>query len=451
MAASGTQVFAVNNRGIFLSTNYGLNWINKNNNISDTNITSLCITGGNLFAGTNGSGIFVSTNSGGNWSPANNGLVYQYATSLASNSTRMFVGVWRIGLYYSTNDGALWNKSNYSTQAINALITRDSIVYAGVDFGVYRSTNNGVDFSFSGLAIGSVVDISFCNNYLFAAVPGKGIYRSTGNDTSWVAVNFGIVSLRVRALKTIGSDIYAGTDSGGVYVSSNSGSNWIARNGGLPNKTVFGITNNNSYLFAATDVGVYRSSNNGNNWTLSNTGLPPYSTSSINSRGSNIFVSATDGIYLSTNNGENWNKINDGMNSVLNARTILLTNNYVFAGVYSAGVWKRPLSEIIGIQNISTEIPSSYSLGQNYPNPFNPITVIRFNITGFPVGTSGNDKVVLKVYDVMGREVQTLVNEKLNAGTYEVKFDGNMLTSGVYFYKMVSEGFTETKRMILLK
>ncbi|MFZ4590733.1 MAG: T9SS type A sorting domain-containing protein [Ignavibacteria bacterium] len=120
-------------------------------------------------------------------------------------------------------------------------------------------------------------------------------------------------------------------------------------------------------------------------------------------------------------------------------------------GNYEIYYKRNPTGNPLGIQNISTEILSSYSLGQNYPNPFNPITVIRFNITGFPVGTSGNDKMVLKVYDVQGREVQTLVNERLNAGTYEVKFDGSGLTSGVYFYKMVTEGFTETKRMLLIK
>ena len=99
---------------------------------------------------------------------------------------------------------------------------------------------------------------------------------------------------------------------------------------------------------------------------------------------------------------------------------------------------------LTGIENISTEVPPEYSLAQNYPNPFNPSTVVRFQL-------SVVSDVVLKVYDVVGREVQTLVNERLNAGTYETKFDGSMLTSGVYFYKMVSEGFTETKRMVLIK
>jgi hypothetical protein len=67
----------------------------------------------------------------------------------------------------------------------------------------------------------------------------------------------------------------------------------------------------------------------------------------------------------------------------------------------------------------------------------------------FSICNAGNAKLV--VYDIQGREVQTLVNERLNAGTYEVKFDGSILNSGVYFYKLVTEGFTDTKRMVLIK
>jgi len=106
----------------------------------------------------------------------------------------------------------------------------------------------------------------------------------------------------------------------------------------------------------------------------------------------------------------------------------------------------------VGIQPINIEIPSSFSLGQNYPNPFNPVTKIRFDISsGFPTETFGNDGVVLKVYDATGREVQTLVDEVFQPGSYEVTFDGSGLNSGVYFYQLVAGSYKETRRMILLK
>ncbi len=96
--------------------------------------------------------------------------------------------------------------------------------------------------------------------------------------------------------------------------------------------------------------------------------------------------------------------------------------------------------------NSSIEIgtPQKYSISQNYPNPFNPTTKIYFDV---PIASS----VKISVYDVSGREVKVLVNEKYRPGNYETVFDGSMFSSGVYFYKMVSGTFSETKKMILLK
>jgi hypothetical protein len=98
----------------------------------------------------------------------------------------------------------------------------------------------------------------------------------------------------------------------------------------------------------------------------------------------------------------------------------------------------------VGIIRMEENVPDRIQLGQNYPNPFNPRTVIRCQL---PVVSN----TLLRVYDVQVREVQTLVNERLQAGTYEVTFDGSMLNSGVYFYKLATDGLTVTKRMILIK
>ena len=90
------------------------------------------------------------------------------------------------------------------------------------------------------------------------------------------------------------------------------------------------------------------------------------------------------------------------------------------------------------------EIPNYYFLNQNYPNPFNPVTNIKFGIP-----ESGNVRLV--VYDILGKEVTTLLNERKNPGTYEVKFDASQLASGIYFYSLQTERVTETKRMLLVK
>jgi hypothetical protein len=102
-----------------------------------------------------------------------------------------------------------------------------------------------------------------------------------------------------------------------------------------------------------------------------------------------------------------------------------------------------------GIINLTNDIPDEYRLEQNYPNPFNSTSNLKFKIARH--GGSSTSDVRLIVYDIMGREVQTLVNKRLQPGTYETTFDGSMLNSGVYFYKLITEDYINTKRMILIK
>lgn len=98
----------------------------------------------------------------------------------------------------------------------------------------------------------------------------------------------------------------------------------------------------------------------------------------------------------------------------------------------------------ISISQISSVVPAEYKLNQNYPNPFNPATVIRYSIVE-------NGFTSLKIYNSIGKEVATLVNQKQNAGTYEFKWDASQYSSGIYFYRLQSQDFIETKRMMLLK
>jgi hypothetical protein len=98
---------------------------------------------------------------------------------------------------------------------------------------------------------------------------------------------------------------------------------------------------------------------------------------------------------------------------------------------------------LVDVKDLGT-LPDNYSLEQNYPNPFNPSTNIRFSITepGF---------VSLKIYNALGQEVATLLNEEKVAGTYEFNFNASDLTSGIYFYKITSNNFTQTRKMLLIK
>ncbi len=105
---------------------------------------------------------------------------------------------------------------------------------------------------------------------------------------------------------------------------------------------------------------------------------------------------------------------------------------------------RNPTGNPIGIQQISTEIPTDFIMSQNYPNPFNPETIIRIQIPE-------SEYVRLAVFDASGKEVALLVNEHLSTGTYEINFEASELASGVYFYRLTSGSFTDVKKMMLVK
>ena len=126
--------------------------------------------------------------------------------------------------------------------------------------------------------------------------------------------------------------------------------------------------------------------------------------------------------------------------SNLNSITKLRDLSILVRGVYNSN-----FQNVLAVNNISSEIPNGFSLSQNFPNPFNPVTKINYElqITNY---------VSLKVFDILGNEVATIVNEKQNAGTYEVEFDGSNLPSGIYFYSLyLNQNLVETKKSLLTK
>jgi hypothetical protein len=168
-------------------------------------------------------------------------------------------------------------------------------------------------------------------------------------------------------------------------------------------------------------------------------------------------------IFITTNEGNSWTEVSipAGENNY-QLRSIFFINEMTGWTVGDGGAILKTTNGgftfTTGIESKNNTIPKSYALYQNYPNPFNPVTKIKFDITsgfpsteGRPVGARGNDRVVLKVYDILGKEISTLVNEKLQPGSYEVEFDGSNLPSGVYFYKLSAGNYVGTKRMILIK
>jgi hypothetical protein len=377
-------------------------------------IVAFAVSGTDLFAGAPDNGVFHSSNNGTSWTAVNSGLTNTRVSALAVLGTKLLAGT-RGGVFLSTNSGASWT-------------------------AVYYDPSNTFWSAFA---------VSGTN--LFAGTGGEGVFLSTNSGTSWTEVNFGLTSPYVFALAVSGTNLFAGTGLAGVFLSTNSGTSWTEVNSGLTNSSVSALAVSGTNLFAGTRGGVFLSSNDGTTWTAVNDGLNSTTVNALAVSGTNLFAgTSSNGVFHSSNNGTSWTKVNSGLtNSHVYALAVSGTN--LFAGT-DGGVWRRPLSEMItSVGRPSTELPTSFSLEQNYPNPFNPSTVIGYTVRGVGNQESGFSDVRLVVYDVIGREVATLVHDKKAPGRYEVEFDASGLASGMYFYRLEAAGDVESRRMILLK
>jgi hypothetical protein len=265
-----------------------------------------------------------------------------------------------------------------------------------------------------------------------------------------------------------GSDIFVGTWINGIFLSTNNGTSWIAVKNGLPTDTPYDPTRYlginciaacSGNLFTGTyGGGAYISTNNGTKWIAANNGLPkdPYNLdryAGINcllTIGSNIFAGTYwCGVFLSTNNGTSWTEFNTGLtNTTIKFLAVLGTN--LFAGT-DRGVWRRSLSDVTTDVEIEQKYPHRFVLDQNYPNAFNPTTKIGFGIPASPNPSKGGALVTLKVYDVLGNEVKTLINKEMEAGYHSIELNASDLPSGVYFYQLRAGSFIETRKMMLLR
>jgi photosystem II stability/assembly factor-like uncharacterized protein len=380
------------------------------------------VKGTDIFAGygsgVNSGGIIRSTDYGVNWTDVSAGLPSVQIMALTTSGNNLFTSEYDGGIYISTDDGANWN------------ITALTVEY--------------------------ILGFSTIGTNLFAASKLNGVYLSTNNGTNWNLVNSGLTNTEIRAIYAKGSDLFVGTRGDGVFISTNNGSSWTAINSGLTMKYIYSLVSIGSNLFAGTwNAGVFRTTNNGTNWTAANTGLPSSPIYALTASGSNLFAGTYgSGIYLSTDNGNNWSEVNNGL-TALSINSLAICGSYLYAGGDASGVWRRPLSEMItDVNEGENNLPTSFSLSQNYPNPFNPSTKISWQS---PVGS----QQTLKIYDVLGNEVATLINEYRPAGKYETEFSakggsasgGNAysLPSGVYFYQLKAGNFISTKKMILMK
>ena len=488
LQTSGNRLFAGTFNGIYYTSNSGANWYYSG--YSNLIIRAFSVNGSKLFAATS-SGIVVTTNNGNSWDACTNGITQDGAQSVYSYDSVVFAGT-KYGLYKSTNRGELWSLSNngisneflitftacnnyffsgseghgiyrydnvlnkwmpsgLQNTSVFAMVTLGNDIFAGttLSYGIYRSTNNGLNWSYAnnGLTDFNINCLVVKDYMIFAGANSGKIFRSTNNGNNWINLSEGIVQYSdIWTLTATDSCIYAGSNGGpgGIFISTNDGLNWISKGGSglLGNNYIRSILVKNNYVFVGTAGGVFRSSNNCETWSCCGLANNPVYT--IMNADSNIIAGTYLGVFISSDNGNTWENWNQGFSSVPYVYSLGLFNGNIIAGTYYQSAWKRQLPGTVGIKNGSEKIPLTCSLYQNYPNPFNPSTNIKFEI-------HKNEFVVLKIIDIQGREIEKLMGENLNKGTYDVIWNASHYPSGIYFYKLEAGDFSQVRKMILLK
>jgi len=374
--------------------------------------------------------ILKTTNGGTNWNNIYNQVIYDaISVSFLNNNTGWIyiennTNLDSTFVLKTINAGISWNKFFVDTNDATLWFAdfqflNENTGYLANFISLKKTTNGGLNWfiSFNQSSSG----VFFINNFTgWTGGFGTGIYKTTDEGVTWIQQigplyhQYGTDIHFLNAQTGFFIHGYFG-DYGYLYTTANSGINWNQYN--LPYK-VTSITfanENTGYMLAVYEFGanqyISKTTNRGLNWIIHNINAPKYH-----------FLKEV--FFSSVNTG--W--------AVGDSGYIYKTTN--------GGV-------TIGIQPIGNQIPSKFSLSQNYPNPFNPVTKIRFDIPANVKSQKSNVKLV--VYNMLGEEVEILVNEELQPGTYEADFDGSNLPSGIYFYRLQAGDYTETKKMVLLK
>jgi hypothetical protein len=154
-------------------------------------------------------------------------------------------------------------------------------------------------------------------------------------------------------------------------------------------------------------------------------------------------VGTDSGVYKSTDHGDTWKNFNAGIASSPVASFMVDGLGHIFAGTWGNGIY-RSVESTTSADDFGHDTPITYSLSQNYPNPFNPSTTISFSVS-HPV------LVTIKIYDVLGEELATLISANLIAGKYNVPWTPKNLASGIYYYRLQASTFFETRKLLYLK
>ncbi len=443
------EAVAVTDMGIFVYRDSVATWKSVAPEISLSSITSASYNpNGRSYAGTERDGVFIMNNSSSAWTQCGIDPV-SIASIGFDGSGNLFVGTGDGVFEQGPEDGAWLRVSDGLSPS-----TVYQLYFSALGKRLYASTAEGL--SYFPMGGNSWAPLTKQWTYDFVESPDSdkytatagGILESTNNEDIWntlQTIGLPITSIYCLALDS-SNDLFAGTSINGIFISTDGGTFWTPA--GVYSPLIFYSVKTISIddkgrIFAGTDTsGSYYSDDLGVNWNT----IPSISGKSITSflvkYPSMYFAGTSDsGAFVSTNRGSSWHSANNGLTEFSIMSLNVDQQGHVYAGT-SQGLFKS--AGIVTRIFDKNDVPSSLSLLQNYPNPFNPTTVISYQL-------SVNSVATLKVYDVLGRLVKTLIDERQTAGIHSVTFNASNLSSGVYFYRLAAGSYVGTKKMILMK
>lgn len=424
--------------------------------------------------GTYGVGIFKSNSLTGSWQPSNTGFPGSVTRvfSIISNSGKLFAGTSSFGLFSSTDNGNSFTKISPGLNEINKLSATSNGYMFAMYGTIFRSTDLGITWSYYppphvlydlqpfSLSASESIILTGGNRSMSDAE----LDRSSDNGVTWDEVFSITGSVNEDEFKVIALKVnFDGTALGcvekrhninppmptwvyyySIIRSTDYGLSWTTSDYTFDKIKDFGWNYSNE-VYAIASLGLVKSTDNGLSWNYTTGTLPTLDLRSLVISYDNIIYIGTgnSGVIYSEDNGNSWNTLNQGMLDTVINSVYISPDGFLFAGTEHGGIF-RSIDPITSVENPTEILVEIYKICQNYPNPFNPRTSLQYAI-------GSRQFVTLKVFDLLGREVATLVNEEKPAGEYEVEFNGAVLPSGIYFYQLKAGQFVETRKMVLLK
>ncbi len=468
LAVIGNDVYAAGNFSIAggvpvnnIAKWDGVSWSALGEGLNEL-VLSLAVSGTDLYAGgffTQAGGVaanHIAKWDGTSWSALGEGINNEVDAIAVDGNNVYAGGYFNVAGRKDVRSIAVWNGFDWNPMGegifgiVRSLIVKNGIVYAGGIFETAGSETvnriakwDGVNWSALGTGLGgSVFSMTSFGDDIYVG----GLFTTAGGNTANRIAKYNISSSTWSAL---GTGLSGSVDA--MAVQTNTGSMII---GGSFGQTVSGLTLNYIGRFTDSDNQLpvelisFEANVHHNKVTLN------WRTSSEqNNRGFEVERREVGDRQLAVGN-EEWNVIGfvNGSGTTTQTQTYSFIDEVITPGKYQYRLKQIDFDGSYEYSNIvegSFIKPNVFSLEQNYPNPFNPTTTIKYAVGDTYYASPV--LLTLRVYDILGNEIATLVNEEKSAGTYEVNFDAADFPSGIYFYKLQSGSYVGTRKMMLLK